>query len=728
MRRALAVGLVALGVAAVVALLASSSERRRGSSAPFEGHDPASMSSDVIESQAPSTPDRREVPSEGPVTEVPVPDERKMDITGNVVVVDEDLREHPSEDGAISITLWTGESGKPCGKIAVVDGKFHARVTEAATLEVEWLSLAGREAWVDAKRTPIPDDHVIEIRARWPRPTSLRVIDGETRADLSGLTLVKGEGDPDLKHPGDYEKDDILVKDGRSPLSVQPWSEPFASWNAVLYVSAPGYAWARAAVDFAAGGERLVELHRGAELELTLENCQGSRPTEEDVEALVTQWMAEFDETPASDFADGKPDRQEMRASLRDWAKQEALSSSRCPVVRLHVREAFDVEDRLAELAELVKRSPEGERPSLDELRASLEDALANPRPDGRVALEVLPVAGAPTLLSGVMPGSYVVAVEIGDWWASPIVLAFAPVTLVAGEKTSLTLKLADPPAPPTLAPLAGTLYLPPAWGEVRPTLRFQILNRPELDGDDGPTVSSPDLRPVEGSPGLYRWDAGQVPAGLWEVTIDRFGFGQQITVPEEGEPNARIVIGEPADLAVHLVDAESGLEAQVEAGSLSWRCASPEVSGGAEDATYDPSTHAFQLRAPAGEVELNLWERRYRWQTQRVTLRPGPNEVTLRLQRACGIVLTLRDGDAAVSPDEAFSGLELTRAGGSRELPESSGYDGKEVYFVVGSPGRFRVMIPSIDGYDPIEPFEVDIGPGELVKREIPLVRKRVR
>jgi hypothetical protein len=90
--------------------------------------------------------------------------------------------------------------------------------------------------------------------------------------------------------------------------------------------------------------------------------------------------------------------------------------------------------------------------------------------------------------------------------------------------------------------------------------------------------------------------------------------------------------------------------------------------------------------------------------------------------------VLALRDGDAAVSPDEAFAGLEMTRAGGGRELPESSGTDGKEAYFVVGSPGRFRVMIPSIDGYDPVEPFEVDIGPGEMVTREIPLVRKRVR
>jgi hypothetical protein len=247
MRRTLAVALVALGVAAAVALLASS-ERSRGSSAPRERQDQPATTSTAIEASEPRSPDRSPIPSDALETEAALPDERKMDIEGRVVVVDEDLLEHPSEDGGIAITLWEGDTGKPTGRIAIVGGKFHARVTEATSLDVDWLSLAGRQAWVDTKRTPIPDDHVLEIRARWPRPTTLRVIDGETRADLSDLTVVEAKGDPDLRHPGDYEKDDILVQGGCSPLSVHPSSEPIASWSEVLYVSAPGYAWSRAAV------------------------------------------------------------------------------------------------------------------------------------------------------------------------------------------------------------------------------------------------------------------------------------------------------------------------------------------------------------------------------------------------------------------------------------------------------------------------------------------------
>lgn len=62
-----------------------------------------------------------------------------------------------------------------------------------------------------------------------------------------------------------------------------------------------------------------------------------------------------------------------------------------------------------------------------------------------------------------------------------------------------------------------------------------------------------------------------------------------------------------------------------------------------------------------------------------------------------------------------------------SRSASPGSGSDGKSSYIAVDAPGRFRVTIPAIAGYQPIDPFEVEIAAGEFVEREIQLVRKSV-
>jgi hypothetical protein len=432
--------------------------------------------------------------------------------------------------------------------------------------------------------------------------------------DLTDVIVVHARSweTEDHEHPGDCKANDIMIDHAISPFEVQPPERHGTEWRATLYARAPDHAWARREIDFTTGSEYLIELHRAAELEVMLRNyvLPGTAPGPE-LEAAVDETMKRFLAAGPDQLANGvKPDADQMRQQIRARFMETGLPDGKRPRPVLRVRDAI----------ERVHGGP--------------------------VKVEVTPSRAAPTRLGDLPPGNYVVAVEIGNWWDDPLVLGNAQVQLVAGQRTSITLELKDLPSAGAPVPLSGTLYLPPAWGNLSPSIAFEILERPDLKGERNLQVKFSEMQSVEGSPGLYRWNAGLVPPGRYEASLPLFDMQLVIEVPPEGQHEARIVIGEPAELRVRVVDAETGLDAEVE--DVHWNVERPApISGGfLEKAAFDPATMTYGLRAPAGRVEVQICERKYRFVDGVVTLQPGHNEHTIRLNRACGIELSLREGD----------------------------------------------------------------------------------
>jgi hypothetical protein len=58
-------------------------------------------------------------------------------------------------------------------------------------------------------------------------------------------------------------------------------------------------------------------------------------------------------------------------------------------------------------------------------------------------------------------------------------------------------------------------------------------------------------------------------------------------------------------------------------------------------------------------------------------------------------------------------------------EQVESSGNVKTMTWIAVRSPGRYRVSVPCIEGYQPVEPFEVEIPRATFVDREIQIRRR---
>jgi hypothetical protein len=124
--------------------------------------------------------------------------------------------------------------------------------------------------------------------------------------------------------------------------------------------------------------------------------------------------------------------------------------------------------------------------------------------------------------------------------------------------------------------------------------------------------------------------------------------------------------------------------------------------------------------------VDIQIWERTYRFVTQCVLLNPGTNDFTITLERACGLLLSLKDeGMTMAWPDQARYGIQVERLDGEgRE--QSSGGEENAAYVAVSSPGRYRVTVPDIAGFEPVAPFEVQIKRAEFVEHEIALRRRR--
>jgi hypothetical protein len=274
----------------------------------------------------------------------------------------------------------------------------------------------------------------------------------------------------------------------------------------------------------------------------------------------------------------------------------------------------------------------------------------------------------------GLPPGKYVLRAEVGDWFQEPLVLAGAPVELVAGETASVTLELSDRPRRGKPVPLAGTLYLPEAWGESSLALYFEPLNRPQAKEDDRLRVGLKDMEPVPGQPGLHRWSAGRVVPGKYQAKIHEFEYQQVIDVGPQGRRDVEIKIGEPVEVTVRLVDAETG--AVLDAGRVHWNCQRPEgiSGGGLNSAERDAETGEFRFRAPAGRIEVSTWSEEYVGAGEVFDVTPGASTFTLELQKGCGFIIRVREGDRDLPHDLVDKALDIHQVGGKGYVLGESG------------------------------------------------------
>ncbi|MEW6742711.1 MAG: hypothetical protein AB1486_08120 [Planctomycetota bacterium] len=624
----------------------------------------------------------------------------RIRVQGTVTVVDAQGIEHPSESGSFGPLFWKGSRADFGSSVRVDAASFELVMDPSCRLGIEQMELGGRRALLE-RTDPIQvrAGEPIALRAYWQAATILRVVDAESGADLRGITLVRctEEHRENDIHPGQYGPEDIIAQNATSPVTLTRPADRFANgiWirrvSQVVWVHVDGYAWGRITIDYDFGGERTIALKPAAELEVTLVNYR--RPA-------------------------GTP---EEGLSLEEDAFPQ-------PMLRLRERpepwpeESVAVERALAELRATPEDAyPDGIRPTEEEIRAWVHEFYVERDergPDreavsGPLLLERVPEAQGPTVLAPVPAGAFVVSVEIGEAYAAGReVLAWANVTLEAGHQTRVTLQLKDPPRQEPRIPVGGTLYLPTSWGRPRIAITLQATDLPDKDPIE---ISLSEMEPVPGRAGLYRWSAGELVPGQYEISIREFECSEIVQVDENTREDIHIELPEPAEVILRILDEDTRAPLDVEP---IW-VANSEWSR----APRDPATGAYCLWAPAGRVTFHISDEAYHSHVQQYDLLPGRNEITVTLRKACGVVIRAREGERPI-PMDVIGYPEVSEIDGRGGWTGGTSGD-REVRMRVSNPGLYEIRVQPIEGYEPVPPAQIRIPPGEFVEHVVVLKRK---
>jgi hypothetical protein len=321
---------------------------------------------------------------------------------------------------------------------------------------------------------------------------------------------------------------------------------------------------------------------------------------------------------------------------------------------------------------------------------------------------------------------AYQIGVEVGESWKDPVVLGKAEVDVVAGQRVDVVLAV-EALEPIAGVPLEGTLVLPVEWEIDEPSLAFELLDPPLGNQRTHFYVDAASMTRVEGSPDTFRWSAGDVQPGRYEIRLYEPPFSISLAIGPTGERDARVVVPPPCDVLIRCVDDESG--ADVEVDDLHWNCRRPQwVSGGTlSSARFDDALSCWCFRAPAGEIEFQARDHRYEHNQESGTVGSGTNEFVLRLRPVTGVLLVLRDGGAEIGWNDEWS-AKLGPVAGTSHGWSKSRLDSRLLIGLMRVKHRdsYRLTVGEIPGYEPVPEETIEIERGKVVEHVIELRRRR--
>ncbi len=550
--------------------------------------------------RTPVDPDPDEVESEG----------RTERLSGTIVVVDEAGVEHALEDGRFEAGLssdiyFTSE------EVEVRSGRWEVEWHLEEPLEsvaIEGIVLAGRGAVLEpfAEVLPVPASLRLDLRARWPSPTVLHVLDRASGRELDPILVVEQELWSFLSHPG---VDLGILGLGSSPVILAP-----GDWvgERRLLVASNGYAWKAIEIDERVGGRRFVALEPGGELQVSLVRS-----------------------APATDLR-----------------------------LRLRTREGL--------------------------LRAEIEDPA-----------EVV-------LLERLTPGVYRASAELGPI-GSAWELDATEVVIVAGQRTSATLTPAALPAR-SEAPLSGFLDVPRAWQLEPFSLVFRLEGVPLGDWRGRKGLANNEMtREEAGDRVRYHWTLPAARVGSYLASIDEIGWWQPIDLSETGLEGIRLDVPPPCEVSVRWVD-EAGAPVEVE--QVFWRTRASDW--GRQSAKWNGPTEAWLFRACPGELQVGTSVEDLFFHREDASVVPGSNEFELRIPRVAAVRVRLRDGANWIP---WFEEWELRFRPLEGQDPERGGSDRESFWH--DDPGSYALLLPELDGYEPV--------PEQIVRLEKGVVQELV-
>lgn len=299
---------------------------------------------------------------------------------------------------------------------------------------------------------------------------------------------------------------------------------------------------------------------------------------------------------------------------------------------------------------------------------------------------------------------------------------------VTAGTITPATITVISEVLRPSTTVVHGTLRVSAEWGaEVglhalragkrRTMISLDIDPTGEVSAWQEPTMLLLDEMTKVGE-GEYRWGPTPLCAGRYQITVRGCEHRTIVPIGPEHPTEIAIVVPEPNEVRVRVLDAGSGQP--IVGAAPDWTRRVAGWQGGWSPAPMrELGDGWYHFLAPVGDLEISVHPEGYGWVDTDHVVRPGSNEFVVRVDRVCGVEIVLKDGGVTLPwPDDAHMELEhaTSKAGAAY-------WSGNKV--AAEEPGEHTLTMQPLEGYLPIAPRRVVIEAAKWTPIVIELQRK---
>lgn len=340
-------------------------------------------------------------------------------------------------------------------------------------------------------------------------------------------------------------------------------------------------------------------------------------------------------------------------------------------------------------------------------------------RRDGQMESERR-VVGSEVLYKHLAPGDYLVRVEVGEWYPSPVVLATAQASVYAGAENEIFLEVKRL-GPVTEAAVRGRIFLPESWGVHSPQWSLQRISKSMSGAELRRSLGSREVAAINDEPGWFSLQLDSLETGRFALVLSDVSFAAAFDLPPEGLTDLLIEVPPPVQIRVLIQDASSGMDVP-EIRSISWTPERPKgmTSWSSQTAKRDTEDDGFSIRVPACTITVHAQSQAHTHDLLSFLPTDG-QELVLEVRPRTSRWIELRSGEDRIPwPSDGYP--EVTSEQGE-PVHFSLGFGSDGFWVGVNEPGIYRIQLPEISGYLPLDPVEVDMQPGPRQSLVIHLV-----
>jgi hypothetical protein len=302
--------------------------------------------------------------------------------------------------------------------------------------------------------------------------------------------------------------------------------------------------------------------------------------------------------------------------------------------------------------------------------------------------------------------------------------------TISAGQTLSSELRWQERP-PPQIFGIHGTITISPGWEKVASEAPWIArLHRDEIDaseGSDGTFSHGPEseLVPTD-DPLRFRFDFGRKARGHYQMLIPR--VGAVLTLVADHERERAWTVPPPIEMELTLLAARG--DRPVTDRRVVWAMASAgrELREVGVPIEPDLEDGRFRFVVPGGTflIHASVFGDHFGGRTAFFEAKPESNRITLRLprERDVEVEISLRDGPRALA-ETSNAKLRIERDGKPVTFPYSCPLNGTSITPRLPGPGRYRLFVSGVAGYDDPPPLDFEVDGRGIRKLDVPMRRR---